>query len=88
MSSLDQVAVDDNGTVLVRLRLMNGSAHRFSLDPGSDIDAAVAGVNAHLAVMGQPAVRAPDVARVKGVADEAWTASVVAAYQTARAKRL
>lgn len=84
MTSLDQVAVEDNGTILVRLRFADARVHRFSLPPDVNLNATVASVNADLARQGRSPLRPADVARIQAVADEAWTVGVIADYRAAQ----
>jgi len=74
-TTVDQITVEENGTVLYReaTRIMEDGVqlsqtyHRSSLTPGQDLTGVPANVVAHC--------------------NTAWTADVVAAYQAAQAER-
>jgi hypothetical protein len=88
-TKLNKVEITDNGMVLFRLALclvedgkeISNKWHRSGVEPGGDIDAQFAAVNAHLIQMGQMPVSADDIERVRAQAIAAWTPEVVSAYQ-------
>jgi hypothetical protein len=89
---IDQIEITRNGTVQIRLGLLiledgqeiDSKWHRTALPPGHDVTAQIAAVNAHLALMGKPAVSETDAARITSVCTQAWTPEVIAAYEAAQ----
>lgn len=89
-STVDQIEVQRNGMIQVRIakeivdadgRVVSQDWHRTSLPPGTDIEAHMAAVNAHLTeFVLWPAVSAADVARIGAVAAALWTPETIAAY--------
>ena len=89
---IDQIEVTSNGTVQVRMHKLSSDGdllgnHRTAIEPGGDIDAQIAAVNAHMATENFAPIPDADVARLKAICNTAWTAEVVAAYQAAQAER-
>lgn len=56
------------------------NVHRFVLHPGDDVDALIAGITPHLAVMGYDPPSAADVQFIKAVAMARWTPEAVARH--------
>lgn len=77
---IDQIEVTRSGTIQIRMhkqivdgeQLIASSNHRTAIQPGGDIDATAAVVNAHLDEMGWPAVDDSEWQRVKDLAVVAW----------------
>ncbi len=86
---LDQIEITRTGRVQVRLskqvvlngRVLLSEPHRVAMDPGADVAATMATVNAHLASMETPwpAVSDKDIASIAAQASVAWTPEVIAA---------
>ena len=84
---IEQIEVTSNGTVQVRMHKLSSDGdllgnHRTSIPPAGDINAQIAAVNAHMATENYSAISAADVAKLTAICNAAWTAEVVAAYQT------
>lgn len=58
--------------------------HRTTLNPGDDIDAVMAAVNADLTAQGFGAMPATDIDLIKAQTAHVWTPDVVAAYRAAQ----
>lgn len=89
---IDQIEVAQNGTIQIRMHKISSDGdmlgnHRTSIEPGGDIDAQMAAVNAHMATENFAPIPQADVDRLKAIAAAAWTADVVTAYQAAQAER-
>lgn len=56
------------------------NVHRFTLQPGDDIDAMVAAITPHLAQMGYDPPSAADVQKLKAIALACWTPEAVAEH--------
>ena len=91
---VDQIKTAENGTLWIRFGLQTINTvtgkeaapvawHRTAVEPGGDVDAQMAAVNAHLAQMGKAPCPASEVARVKAVATVVHTPAVVKAYRDA-----
>ena len=88
--TIEQIEVTSNGTVQVRMHKLSSDGdlignHRTSLAPATDINAQIGAVNAHMATENYSAISAADVAKLTAICNAAWTAEVIAAYQTAQA---
>ena len=89
-----QVEVTEAGVVQVRLlkQLVDGDKilaqeyHRTALDPGQDLDAQMAAVNAHLARMGYPPADAEAVERVGRIVAVVHTPERVEKFKADRDK--
>lgn len=79
---VDQIEVTQGGVIQVRMKklivedgsVLSESYHRTSIEPNGDCEAQLTAVNAHLEKMNCAAVTGEDWARVKRVAQAAWTA--------------
>lgn len=88
---VDQREVTASGVVQIRLRkeivqdgkVLSYEYHRTSLQPGDDLDAQMAAVNAHLAAMGYPAVA--DYENVRRMVASEHTPSVVKKFKEGKA---
>jgi hypothetical protein len=86
---VDQIECTASGIIQIRMKkqIIDGDAvaaeqyHRTVLEPGSDLDAQVAAVNAHLKQMGYPNIEAEGVERVRRIAEVEHTAKVVQDYR-------
>jgi hypothetical protein len=94
---LDQIEITRNGTIQFRIGLLlveDGQEitepkwHRSAIEPGGDVDAQVAAVNANLKQMGQAELPADDLAKLKAHSEVAWTPDVVAAHKASVAAAL
>lgn len=87
-TEVNQIEITQDGTIQIRLALkivdgaqeLHSQWHRTSCNPGTDVDAQFALVNAHLAALSYPAVPVSDIDRVKAQANAAWTPSIVSAF--------
>ena len=89
---IDQIELTQNGTIQVRMHKLSSDGdnignHRTAIEPGGDIDAQMAAVNAHMATENFAPIPQADVDRLKSIAAAAWTPEVIAAYQAAQAER-
>ena len=87
---IDQIEITKNCTIQVRMHKISSDGdllgnHRTSIEPGGNVDAQVAAVNAHMATENYSAISASDVAKLTAICNAAWTAEVIAAYQAAQA---
>ena len=90
---IDQIEITNNGTVQVRMHKLSSDGdlignHRTSIEPGGNVDAQVAAVNAHMATENYSAISAADVVKLTAICNAAWTPEVIAAYQAAQAARV
>ena len=56
MTTVNKIDVAEDGTLMVRFLKTNGGWHRTSIEPGEDVNAQMARVNAHLQALGQGTV--------------------------------
>ena len=80
---IDQIEVTQNGTIQIRMHKISSDGdmlgnHRTAIEPGGDIDAQIAAVNAHMGSEGYAAIPDADVARVKATAAATWTPENIA----------
>ena len=80
---IDQIEVTKNGTIQIRMHKLSSDGdmlgnHRTSIEPGGDIDAQIAAVNAHMGSEGFAPIPDADVARVKATAAATWTPENIA----------
>lgn len=87
---VDQVEVAKSGHLHIRFavqlvedgKVIEEKWHRTSVEPGGDVDAQIAAVNANLEMMGKArVVDLPGLARARAVALAAHTPEVVAAFR-------
>lgn len=86
---IDQIEVTQNGTIQIRMHKISSDGdmignHRTAIEPGGNVDAQFAAVNAHMGGEGFAPVSAADLAKVQAIAAAAWTPEVIAAYQAAQ----
>lgn len=94
---VDQIEITRNGTVQIRLGLLliedgreiGCSWHRTAIQPGGDVDAQIAAVNADITT--RPTLRAQpinpdDIPRIKQFCDLAHTPEVVSAFRSRQAE--
>ena len=70
---VDQIEITRNGTMQIRIGLelvedgavLSNKWHRTMVDPGGDVTAQIAAVNAYLLAMGEQEVSAADIAKIK-----------------------
>lgn len=87
-----QLEVLSTGVIQVRLekqtfdgeKMVVRDYHRTSLEPGDDLDAQMAAVNAHLAQMGYPPVDPDSFDRVRAIVAVEHKPARVAAFRAAR----
>ena len=80
---IDQIEVTQTGTIQIRMHKISSDGdmignHRTAIEPGGDIDAQIAAVNAHMGSEGFAAIPDADVARVKATAAATWTPENIA----------
>ena len=80
---IDQIEVTQNGTIQIRMHKLSSDGdmignHRTAIEPGGDIDAQIAAVNAHMGSEGYAAIPDADVVRVKATAAATWTPENIA----------
>ena len=80
---IDQIEVTKNGTIQIRMHKLSSDGdmlgnHRTAVEPGGDIDAQIAAVNAHMGSEGFASIPDADVARVKATAAATWTPENIA----------
>lgn len=80
---IDQIEVTKNGTIQIRMHKLSSDGdmlgnHRTAIEPGGDIDAQIAAVNAHMGSEGFAPIPDADVARVKATAAATWTPENIA----------
>ena len=80
---IDQIEVTKNGTIQIRMHKLSSDGdmlgnHRTAIEPGGDIDAQIAAVNAHMGSEGYAAIPQKDVDRVKVTAAATWTPENIA----------
>lgn len=85
---VDQVEVTQNGFIQIRMHKLSSDGdlignHRTAVEPGGDVAAQFAAVNAHLAQENYAPISSADVAKVQSIADAVWTPEVLEAYQAA-----
>lgn len=68
-------------------RLVARECHRAVLNPGDDVDAAMAAVDSDLSAQGFGAMPESDVALVRQQTARLWTAATVSAYKAALERR-
>lgn len=86
---VDQIEIARDGTVQIRFGLLlieDGNEidckwHRTALPPGTDVDAQIAAVNAHLGSMGKQSVETGRIALLKDVVALVHTPEAVSAYR-------
>jgi len=89
---VDQIEVARSGFIQIRFGLLlidDGQEidckwHRTSIEPGGDVDAQIAAVNAHLAQMGKAAVDTDRIEGIKKIAATVHTSELVDQYRKAR----
>lgn len=89
-----QLEVTESGAIQVRLEkqlVENGKVlareyHRTVIEPGTDTDAQMAAVNAHLGAMGYPPAEAEAVERVKRIVAVEHTPERVQKFRDERAR--
>lgn len=78
-TTIDQITIDADGVISVRLRKSDGEFHRTTLPPGIDVTQQMELVSAHLASMGvAPITKNADW--MKTISDSFWTATVKKDY--------
>jgi hypothetical protein len=90
---VDQIEITRSGVIQIRFGVLlvedgvevASAWHRTSIEPGTDPDAQMASVNAHLAQMGKAQVDAPDLGKVKNVVALMHTPEVKAQFAAKRA---
>ena len=80
---IDQIEVTKNGTIQIRMHKLSSDGdmlgnHRTAIEPGGDIDAQIAAVNAHMGSKGFAPIPDADVAKVKATAAATWTPENIA----------
>ena len=101
---VDQIEITRTGHIQFRLgkllvedgKELSSQWHRSVVEPGGDVEAQMAVVNAHLVQMGEAEVDAAGIAKIKAQAQAAWTpevlgassAEVLAAIATVQVQRL
>lgn len=80
---IDQIEVTKNGSIQIRMHKLSSDGdmlgnHRTSIEPGGDIDAQIAAVNAHMGSEGYAPIPDADVAKVKSAAAAIWTPENIA----------
>ena len=80
---IDQIEVTQNGTIQIRMHKLSSDGdmlgnHRTAIEPGGNIDAQIAAVNAHMGSEGFAPIPDADVARVKATAAATWTPENIA----------
>jgi hypothetical protein len=86
---VDQIEITREGVIQVRMItqivengvVLASKYHRTCVEPGVSVDDQMAVVNAHLIAMGKAPCAAPELSRVKVVADAVHTESTVEAYR-------
>ena len=76
---VNRVDSSPTGVLQIRMKVDGGTWHRTTIEPGQDIDAQMAAVDAHLAAMGKEPVA--DAAPVKDRAAAVWTREKVEAHR-------
>ena len=92
---VDQIEATASRVIQVRFKkqvvedgnVLSYEYHRTTLEPGVPAAEQAALVNAHLAQMGWPTVRAPDIARIQAIAQVEHTPAVIAEFRARRAAR-
>ena len=74
---VDQIEVTNNGTIQIRMHKLSSDGdlignHRTAIEPGGDVDAQMAAVNAHMGSEGYAPIAPEDIQRVKTIAQAAW----------------
>ena len=90
---IDQIEITRSGHVQIRFGLLlveDGNEiscawHRTAVEPGGDVDAQIAAVNAHLAQMGKMPCPASETARVKDITKVVHTPELVRKFRDERA---
>ena len=85
MSSVNRIDVAPDGTLQIRFLKDDGGWHRTSIEPGEDVDAQMARVNAHLQQLGSAAL--PNHASVTARAATEHTPARVNAFRAKRNSR-
>lgn len=89
---LDQIEITRDGVVQIRLAKiieedgveLAKEYHRTSVEPGGDVDAQMAAVNAHLVAMKQAPLEASALGYLKPIANAAHTADKVRKFREKR----
>ena len=90
---VDQIEITRSGHIQIRfgLLIVEGGVelshewHRTAIEPGGDVDAQMAAVNANLVSLGKAQCPATEVIRVKAIVGVVHTPAVVEAYREMQA---
>ena len=88
MSSIDHNETDVSGRVFVVIKKDDGEMHRFVVEPGADVAAAVAAMNEPLAELGCTPLSLADLSAVKTAIENVQTPEVIAAFALEAERRL